>query len=419
MRFRCLFPLTLILPLLMAGIALADGLFLDGLAPRSIARGGTNIAHSDNSAILYDNPAGAVNVEGQGLFDVGADLMLTDFGYGDPDNPMQRDLEVSPLVQMGYIRKSADDQWAVGIGFFVPAGFQEKYDLQGPYPLLGEQRYKSFGALMKVLPGVSYRLTDRLSVGATLGVGVSHVEIEGPYFIQGPSLLAGTPTLMDVQATGATPVYSFGLQYDLTDRTTVGLCYQSESRFELHGSTRVSVPLLGETRYDTALDVTWPRSLGLGVRHELCPHRIVSVDVIWSDWSSAFDDFGLALSRSTNPLFPSLVEQFPLRWHDTVSTRLGFERVFCGGQVFRCGYVYHRSPVNDGTLTPFVQAALEHGFSVGYGRQWLGLEWDLTYMYSFGPAHNVGTSTLLGGDFDGSRHTSQSHCIAIGVQKRF
>lgn len=419
MRYRCTLPLALGLSLLLAGNALADGLFLDGLSPRSIARGGTNIAHSDNGAILFDNPAGAVNVEGAGLFEVGADLMLTGFGYSDPANAMQHDLEVSPLLQMGYIRKSADQRWAVGLGFFVPAGFQENYDLQGPFPLLGEQHYKSFGALVKILPAVAYRVTDRLSVGATLGVGVSHTEIEGPYFLQGPSMLRGLPTLMDVQGTGAAPIFSVGMQYALTDQTTIGLTYQSESRFHLDGNTFVAVPLMGEARYESQLDVTWPRSLGMGVRHAVCPHRIVSADVIWYDWSSAFDDFGLHLSEPTNPAFPSLVEQFPLRWRDTVSVRLGYERIFSSGRTVRCGYVYHRSPVNDATLTPYVQATLEHAFGVGYGWRCLGMEWDLTYMFSFGPAHDVGTSSLVGGDFDGSHHTAQSHCIAIGALKRF
>lgn len=405
--------------LFLPGTLLGDGIFLDGVSPRSISRGGTNVAHFDNAGVLFDNPAGAVNIRGQQLAEVGTNVMLMDFGYSDPDNPSVADLGVVPLPELGLIRRSADGLWAYGLGVYVPAGFKETYDMEGPFPLVGSQRYKSFGALAKILPAVAYRVTDRLSVGATLGVGISHAELEGPYFIQGPSVLRGTPTLMDMQGTGATLVWSAGLQYALTDATMIGLAYQSESRFELDGSTRVLVPGLGENAYDSQVDVTWPRSVALGVRHELCAHRILSCDLVWFNWSAAFDDLGLHLNNPTNPFFPPLYEQFPLEWRDSLSTRLGYERIFEGGRTLRFGYVYHRNPIPAATLTPFIQGTLEHAFSLGYGCMIGDWNLDLGYMFSFGPDQRVETSGLVGGDFNQSVHNAQTHCIAIGLIRQF
>lgn len=404
---------------LLPAMAQGDGIFLDGLSPRSISRGGTNVAFSDNAAVLFDNPAGAVGIQGQSLVEFGTDIMLTDFGYSDPDNPSAAALELVPLPQMGFIRRSNDGRWAYGLGMYVPAGFKESYDLQGPFPLLGERRYDSFGSLAKILPGVAHRVTDRLSIGATLGVGISHVELEGPYFIQGPSPLRGLPTMLDLQGTGATLVWSAGLQYALTDATTIGLAYQSESRFELNGSTRVDVPLLGEAAYDSQLDMTWPRSVAAGVRHAFCPHRIISCDLVWFDWSAAFDNLGLHLDNPTTPGFPPLYEQFPLRWRDTLSLRLGYERYFDSGRVLRFGYVHHRNPIPDATLTPFIQGTLEHAFSIGYGCKLGDWNLDAGYMFSFGADQVVGTSEIVGGDFDNSVNKAQTHCIAIGLIRQF
>jgi long-subunit fatty acid transport protein len=145
----------------------------------------------------------------------------------------------------------------------------------------------------------------------------------------------------------------------------------------------------------------------------------VSADVVWFGWSSAFDDFGMRLRNPTNPFFPELVERFPLRWRDTVSVRVGYEQQLAIGGSLRFGYVHHRNPVPNATLTPFIQATLENSFSIGYSRPCGDWEIDLGYMFLFGTDETVGTSGLLGGDFDNSRHRAQVHAIFLGFMKRF
>jgi len=402
-----------------SGTALADGTILDGLSPRSIGRGGTNIAFADNGAVLCDNPAAMVNIQGNTMMDLGGELMLTDFDFANPRNAAAAEFSRSPLAQVALLRKDPRGNRAFGLGMFTPAGFGEIFDMEGPFPLGGQRRYKSFGALAKFLVGGAFRLTDRLSAGATLGVGVSHVELEGPYFLQSPGPFQATPMMVDIQQTGATLVWSTGLQYAWSDATTVGVTYQSESRFDMDGRTAVEIPGMGRTQYDSSLDITWPQTLGLGVRHQLCPCRTLAVDVIWTGWSNAFDDLGLHLRNPTTPGFPELDEQLPLRWRDSVSTRVGYERRFDHGQVVRLGYVHHRNPIPHGTLTPYIQAILEHAFSAGYGCVWRNWNIDLAYMYSFGPVQHVDVSDFLGGDFSQSTHRAQSHCIALSFMKQY
>lgn len=403
----------------LAGSALAEGVFRNGLGARSIGRGGTNIAHTDNGVILLDNPAGAVNIAGSRITDIGFDLMLPSLHYSDPSRDAAANSNLFPLAQVAFIRKSRNDRWAYGVGFFVPAGFSATYDIEGPPALPGPRRYKSIGAFAKVLPMLAYRLTDRLSVGTTLGVGISHMELEGPYFLQGPNPFRSTPTMLDLQDTGAAICWSIGLQYQLTEATTVGVTYQSECHFHLDGTARVDIPGLGQSAFDSQLDVTWPRSLGLGVRHELCPHRILSTDVIWFDWSRAFDAFDLHLTNPRNLAFPPIEESLPLDWRDSVSVRVGYERLFARGRTLRFGYVYHPNPIPDRTLTPYIQAIGEHSFSLGLGWVWQSWDVDLAYMFNFGPERSVGTSGLLGNDFDLSNHRAQVHCIAFSFLRQF
>jgi long-chain fatty acid transport protein len=412
--------------LAIARPARADGVIRDGLGARSSGRGGTNIAFADNGQVLYDNPAGIVNTSGSNLFDLGVDVLFTDLQFSDP--PRNRLTSAwhnpFPIPEASYIRKSNDDQWALGLGVFAPAGFTADYDINGPPALPGIRHYKSLGAMGKLLPGIACRVSDRLSIGGTLGMGLGHTELEGPYFLQSPGPFQGTPTMMRLYTTGVALTWTAGLQYQLSEATTVGVAYQSETRFRQDGVARVDVPLLGQSSFDARLGMVWPRSVGLGIRHELCPHRIVSADVIWFNWSQAFDQFDLRLAEASNPVFaalmgPTLAERFPLDWRDSVSVRVGYERRISRDRTIRLGYAYHPDQIPNRTLTPYIQAILEHAFTVGYG--WTANQWeiDIAYQYSFGPERIVTVSDLVGGDFNFSQHRAQAHLAFVSFQRRF
>ncbi|WP_417847477.1 OmpP1/FadL family transporter [Thalassoglobus sp.] len=398
----------------------ADGLFLNGVSPRSIGRGGTNIGHSDNGAILFDNPAAMTNIKGHWLNEVGVDILITDFEYQDEQNTRTASSSIgTPLPQISMIRKSADGHWAYGFGVFTPAGFSESYRMNGSFPFLGPQSYDSFGSLTKILPGLAYAPNDRFSFGGTLGVGVSHVEVESPYFLQSPGPLQGTPTLLDLQGTGATLIWSAGMQYKLSEATTFGLTYQSESDFKLDGRAHVAIPTMGSSRYDADIKIKWPRSLGVGVKHQLTRRGTFSADVIWFDWSSAFKDLNIALNGPETPGYPEVNETLPLDWSDTVSIRLGHEIDLGRCQTLRFGYVYHRNPIPRTTITPLIQAITEHGLSTGYGFVFHGVEIDLAYMLTIGKDVHVTNSQLVGGDFNNARHGAVTHAISVGAIKRF
>lgn len=399
----------------------ADGIHLNGLSPRSLGRGGTNIAHADNGALFFDNPAAAVFVPGDGLFDVGGNVLFMDFRYSDPDNPSVSDFGITPLPSMGLVRKSEDEKFAYGIGIYAPAGFSESWEMQGQFPNGGEQTYKSFGSLIKIMPGVAYKVNERLAIGGTFGMAISHEELEGPYYLQNTNLpfLNGVPTRIDLQATGATPIYSVGLQYKLTEVTTLGVTYQSESRFDLEGNALVDIPVLGQARYDTHMKMAWPRTLGFGLRHELCPHRIFSTDLVWYNWSAAFDDLGITLTDADRLLFPDITEELPLNWRDTISVKLGYEQILSNAHTVRTGYVYHRNPIPAGTQTPYIQGIFEHAVSLGYGFKWRNWELDASYMFLWSPEFDVGTSDLLGGDFDNSTHQAFIHALGASAIYRY
>src|SRR5205823_6102153 len=116
----------------------------------------------------------------------------------------------------------------------------------------------------------------------------------GPYFLQtGP--LAGVPSVIDLQGCGVAPTGSIGMQYQLSPNTVLGATYTEQTNIELRGRVEALIvpgfPLASD--FDGKLHIKWPRSVAVGLKHDLCPHRRIGVDVIWYDWAHAFDEMNL------------------------------------------------------------------------------------------------------------------------------
>ncbi|MBW3596863.1 MAG: outer membrane protein transport protein [Planctomycetes bacterium] len=420
-RLRACFVWTLA-GCLCSSTALADGVMRDGQGAVAAGRGGTNLAFADNGAILLDNPAGMTNVASNGLLDFSLDNLMVMAEYSDQENHTDSDLAVYPLGYFAVMQKAFDGVLAYGIGVFAPAGFGANYDMinTGIDPGRVNYEYMSFGALVRVLPAVGVQVTDRLSVGGTLGVAASHTELEGPLHIQ-TGLFAGTPTLLDMQATGAALSWSLGVQYRLSDRTTVGAAYNSENRFNLDGSANVTVAGLGSSDFDLDARLEWPQTVGVGLQHQLSVDRRMGLDVIWYDWSGSFDSLDMTMSNASNPAFAFLgnevSDSLSLNWRDSVSVRVGLEQLLPWCSVGRAGYVYHRNPVPDGTLTPFIPGIMEHTISFGWGKRWADHSFNVAYAYMFGPSQEVGVSDLAGGDFNDSRVDASAHFVMLNFTK--
>jgi hypothetical protein len=87
--------------------------------------------------------------------------------------------------------------------------------------------------------------------------------------------------------------------------------------------------------------------------------------------------------------------------------------------VLRTGYVYNSNQIPDGTLTPYLPAILEHGFSIGWGGTWNDYLLDIAYQFSFGPDRVVTTSNVVGGDFNGSVVEAQAHWLAVTLTRQY
>ena len=408
---RYIFLAVMLMTGLPAPLLYADGLIRDGIGAISIGRGGTNLGFADNGTIIHDNPAAMTNISGSHLYEVGMDSVITDLHYEEPGVHSDGEFSVFPSGVASFVRRDPNSRLAYGVGIFAPAGFGARFRMDNDD--FGRSLYKSIGALAKVLPGAAYEVNDRLSIGGTFGVAISHVELEGPFYTKD-----GTPNLIDLQCTGATPSWGVGMQYELTPATTLGVAYTSESEFDFEGNARTTVPGPLSSEFDLETGIVWPRSLGIGLQHRLCDCRRLGFDFYWYDWSDAFDQLDMKLTNASNPIFAAqtpLTDSLPMNWRDTYSFRFGYEWDAPAGRVWRTGYVYHRSPTPDSTLNPYLDGVLEHAVSVGYSRPTRYGVVNLAYQFTWGPTRDIGDSQLVGDDFDDSRFRAAAHWLSISL----
>ena len=424
MRFQRLTGIVLLLALMPASArqARADGLIRDGVGPISTGRGGTNLGFADNGAVILDNPGALVNVANNGMLELGVDTVISQVHYTDnKPNDVQSAIRPIPTPNIAYIRRSKDKRWAWGLGVFGPQGFGASYQMQNSFA--GPQRYRSFDAVGKILPTLSYRVTDRLSIGGSVGLAASYLDLEGPLFMQNGAL-RGAPAIVNLQGFGVAPTGTVGLQYKVSEKTMLGLSFTTMTKFHMGGVMNANVygvaPVPVYSRFSSSTDINWPRSVGIGLAHKINRKNIVGIDMIWYDWKHAFNNVGINLTDASNPMVPMLIgptttQRLPLNWHDTVSLRLGYQWMPNAKNTYRLGYVYHNSPTPSYSLTPYTDGILLHAFSAGYSRKIGRAYLNTAYQFTFGPTRHVATSSFVGGDFSNSTLHAQAHIASISL----
>lgn len=429
--FKSLFTASLHLTLLAAvslfpSATFANGIVRDSMGGISSGRGGANVAHEDNLTTIHDNPAGLAWIKEGFRVDLSTDLLLRDVKYRDPlDSARSRD-GAFVLPTLSIAGRIPDTPVTLGLGMYFPGGYGVSYKMD--HAVYGNQRYKSNGLLLKVLPTVAVQLGEHLSVGGGIGMGYSSAFFKMPYTFQ-TGTLAGTPTLAKSDTDAFAVTGNFGIQYRPTERLVLGVAYVSETYTNQEGDFDVDVtglplPLTDTTAsYDIDYTFRWPASVTGGGSYRFDSGRL-SFEATWFGWRSAFDEFRLELSDSDNPEFDALAgprpkDIFPLDWRDSVSIRVGYEHFFKTNTTVRIGYIYSLNPIPDDTLVPILPGILEHNFTFGIGHRFGNARLDFAYQYTFGRQQKVNTSDIIGGDFDNSKLRAQAHWFMLNLALLF
>lgn len=353
-------------------------------------------AVAEDASTVWFNPAGMMKLKGNQIVVAGHFISpKADFknkgsvnANGSALSGAEDDGGKDAFVPNFYWVSAINDKMKFGLSINAPFGLETEYN----DTWLG--RYQAVRTDLKTIninPSIAYQVNDKLSVGGGLSLMYADVTISNAIDF---GALQGSPNTDDgfVELTadnGSSLGFGFnlGLMYDMTEATTVGIAYRSETRINVSGdavfkgsaaATNISNATGAFVNTGLAGDITLPQSFSVSFAHDMGKLKLLA-DVTWTGWSS-FDELRI---RFDNPAQPDGVTTES--WNDTMRYSLGLDWQMSNRVTLRTGIAYDETPVpSDERRTPRIP---------GNNRTWLSF--GGTYVISEAFTVDIGYSHLF------------------------
>jgi len=279
---------TILVVLCLSSSLFASGVGLTGVGARATALGGNFRGVADDWSAMYWNPAGITQIEGM-QFGGGLEVLWPVASYlpaqylhpvfqtpsklsglyykkleGDAYEIVENEPRTFFIPSMGFVYSM--ENMSFGLGIFVPFGLGAKWDLintQSYNPNYPEYDFDDDLQIIDIHPTFSYKVNEKLSVGAGAGLTIAKIKILKPNFTLNPvmgllSLAAALPgidpnlapvsqkinamigtqeftttyfaspydhllTNVDLEGDGMGFSFNLGVKYDVTDYLSVGV----------------------------------------------------------------------------------------------------------------------------------------------------------------------------------------------------
>lgn len=332
------------------GNALGAGFYLPEVgSPASLGTAGVaNPTNNYSADAAWTNPAGMTGIEKQhvmsGLqfavpkieFDVkGVESEGRSPVIGDDGGNAGI---VTPIPSFFYVTPVSDD---VRFGFSVTGPLGGGVDYGNQFA----GRYSVQNVVLGGIgftPSVSYKVNDKLSIGA--GLSVIYTFLDEKIAVRQPEGAGdATVSFSDLTSWGAQVI--LGLTYEFTDRLMLGVVYRSQADTDLEGDLNVENWRLPVTPPDE-IEISWtnPQWLEAGLSFDLNDKTTLFVNLGWQEWSK-FSENELSVDTSDN------VKVLDRNWDDTWHTGAALLYQLSDNSHVSLGFAYESSPVKDAYRT--------------------------------------------------------------------
>ena len=414
-RNKCLL-IALLSSLSVGVIAYGSGFALREQSAEGIGKAyaGGPAGFSDNSSAFY-NPAAMPFAAGGATF--GAHLIHINSEFTDKGsfNAVSRaplgggnggNAGGVALVPNLYYVGAINEEMNYGIAINSPFGLATEWDdgWVGRYHAL-----KSELKTININPSVSYKVNDKLSVGA--GVSAMYAEAELSNAIN-LSAIAGTrvpDARAKVEGDDWAYGYNAGVAYSWSEDARVGLHYRSKVEVDVDGDATFSVapplvPLFAARGLfqdsDASASVELPETVSFGYVNGISEKITVAFSADWTRWSR-FDELRVDFA-SAQP--DSVTEE---NWDDTIAVALGMDYALKDNLTLRGGLMYDESPVpSAGFRTPRIPDADRYWVTAGVSfNASEDVRIDVGYAHLFTPDEDIrhanSTGDVLVGEVEG------------------
>jgi long-chain fatty acid transport protein len=322
---------------------------------------------------------------------------------------------VLPTAGLFYVQPLGKD-WRVGLslGSYMGLGVKYEDDWVGRY-------YVQESALitLDVMPSLSYRVNDWLSIGAGLVFQYAYLKND----VAVNNTIFGSDGKMEYKADSIGVGGGVGVLVEPWKGTRFGLTYMSPVEQEFK-DTPTFTNLLGPLNAtlparvgDVKIKMTIPQAVMFSAFHELTPKWAVMGNLGWQNWTK-FGYTGLSVSNNTGATVSTTTNA---QYDDTFHVAVGVHYRFHPQWRATAGFAYDSSPAGDADRT--VALPLDRAF-----RYSGGLIYDLNDRITMGLAYtfiDAGSASVnqtrgpLAGTVQGDYSSNYIHAIALNVAMRF
>ncbi len=325
-------------------------------------------------------------------------------------------------------------RWTLAAGFTPDLLSASKWRFQDAPGVAGAsygpQREQSQIVALRSSAGLAYRFSPRLAAGVSVGAIYNSNTLVMPYVFQSHPALAGLKTLLNLHTTGVGWNTSFGVVAQPTHRLQLNAAYRTRSAITSSGAasgnmgaqfSALGIPFRPDFRYAAQVRVELPQSALVGASWQQSRTLRVDVQSTWVNWKNSFQSLPVSLTRGTNTEINSFLassnlnDTIPLRWKDQYSFRAAADRTVTESLSLSAGFSHSNNPVPASTLSPLTAAIMQNGLAAGLSYRRDRARFDFAYQVNLPSHENVGTSSLLSGEFSGSRTQIMTQAITLSA----
>lgn len=364
-----------------------NGINLIGFGIESTLMGGADVAVARDTSALNTNPAGLTQIHAPLADMFGSMLRTTDLVHKDSNgNQEHASNRYTFLAGGGYARPLENTSCTAGVGLFAQGGAGGVFEnIRTPFG--NRDDLSSLFGIAKIIPGIGCQVTDKLSLGASLGIVYASIEQD---FFANTSVGTAFAGYKLEDAAALRPSFKVGAQYRVSPALTLAAAYTEKTELPLTGGTLVanfSGAGLGKVKYSdaTVKGFALPREVALGVAFKPNDDLLLSFKLNWLNWDQAIDDVTVRGTSPNNAFAPSAyVLPAEGDWKDQWVIATGLAYHWDDRTTIYAGHNYGQNPIPRKNSTPLLAGILEHHLTFGAARKinenWLatgGVEWML------------------------------------------
>jgi len=284
-------------------------------------------------------------------------------GGGSVSGGDSRNAGSNNFIPAFYLATPINDKATFNLAVTSPFGLSTKYDSTwaGRY-----RAVESSISNVNFNPSVSYKLSDKLSVGAGVVAGYYQATLTKAVFT------GGNDATGKLSGSDWGYGYNLGANYKFNDQLKVGIGYRSKIDYNLSGTTKVAdLGLYSDFNAKTAT----PESLTIGAAYKITPKVELAYDTTWTRWSRLKS---LVVTAHQNS---ALNDTTTFNWHDSFLHSVGANFTINDKTLIRTGLAYEKDAVTDANRGPRVPGGDRVWTTLGFNQK-VGNGWEVDGAYS-------------------------------------